>query len=123
MKKIKLSFILVLLIGISELNAQGINNLWLLGYGSYWGGSFKHTKINFFNGTPLVTTDSLEMDIFRTSANISDVNGNLLFYSNGYYIADASGDTMLNGNNISPTGNLYMSLYFRTGLSFFKTLI
>ncbi|MEZ5068917.1 MAG: hypothetical protein R2847_10715 [Bacteroidia bacterium] len=44
------------------------------------------------------------MDINRTSANISDAAGNLLFYTNGYYIADATNDTMQNGNNISPTG-------------------
>lgn len=82
----------------------GINNNWLLGYGSYWGHPWGHTLIDFSSGTPVYTYDSLEMDINRTSANISDTNGNLLFYTNGYYIADATGDTMQNGNNISPTG-------------------
>jgi len=82
----------------------GINNNWLFGYGSYWGHPWGHTLIDFSSGTPVYTYDSLEMDINRTSANISDTSGNLLFYTNGYYIADATGDTMQNGNNISPTG-------------------
>lgn len=82
----------------------GINNNWLLGYGSYWGHPWGHTLIDFSNGTPSFSYDSLEMDIYIASANISDINGNLLFYTNGYYIADATGDTMQNGNNISPTG-------------------
>lgn len=87
----------------------GINNNWLLGYGSYWGHPWGHTLIDFSNGTPSFSYDSLEMDIYRTSANISDTNGNLLFYTNGYYIADVTGDTMQNGNNISPTG--YYSIF------------
>ncbi|MBK6642012.1 MAG: hypothetical protein IPG39_12700 [Bacteroidetes bacterium] len=37
-----------------------------------------------------------------TQGNISDENGNLLMSSNGYFIADATGDTMLNGANINP---------------------
>ncbi|MEZ5068912.1 MAG: hypothetical protein R2847_10690 [Bacteroidia bacterium] len=40
----------------------------------------------------------------EAGANISDAQGNMLFYTNGYYIADASNDTMQNGNDISPTG-------------------
>ncbi|MBK6639921.1 MAG: T9SS type A sorting domain-containing protein [Bacteroidetes bacterium] len=37
-----------------------------------------------------------------TQGNISDENGDLLMSSNGYFIADATGDTMLNGANINP---------------------
>ncbi len=83
---------------------QGINNWWLLGYGSYWGTPYGHTNINFYTGTPVLNPDSLEMDFQRTASNISDTTGNLLFYTNGYYIADATNDTMQNGSGISPTG-------------------
>lgn len=43
------------------------------------------------------------MDQTTTSANISDSLGDLLLYTNGYYIADASGDTMLNGSGLNPS--------------------
>ncbi|KXK46777.1 MAG: T9SS type A sorting domain-containing protein [Bacteroidetes bacterium] len=107
MRFLKVYSILLIVLHCSEKifsQGNGITNNWILGYGSYWGGSFGHTKFDFINGTPQITSDSLEMDINRTSANISDAAGNLLFYTNGYYIADATNDTMQNGNNISPTG-------------------
>ncbi|CAN5578134.1 hypothetical protein BH11BAC2_BH11BAC2_17100 [soil metagenome] len=36
-----------------------------------------------------------------TGAPISDSSGNLLFYTNGVWIADASNDTMQNGNGLN----------------------
>jgi hypothetical protein len=96
--------ILLLTCRICDAQNQGITNWWVLGYESYWGAPFGHTTFDFFSGAPVISPDSLEMDFERTAANISDSLGNLLFYTNGYYIADATGDTMQNGNNISPTG-------------------
>ncbi len=92
---------------------QGLNNNWILGYSSYGGLPFGHSKINFYTGIPTVIYDSLEMDFRHSHSNISDSLGNLLFYTNGYYIADASHDTMLNGSNINPSS--YTS-YFNDGL-------
>ncbi|MBL7929639.1 MAG: T9SS type A sorting domain-containing protein [Bacteroidia bacterium] len=37
-----------------------------------------------------------------TQANISDANGNLLMSSNGVWIANATGDTMMNGSGLNP---------------------
>ncbi|MBK6641578.1 MAG: hypothetical protein IPG39_10210 [Bacteroidetes bacterium] len=37
-----------------------------------------------------------------TQGNISDENGDLLMSSNGYFIANATGDTMQNGAGINP---------------------
>ena len=105
MKKIFIFFLLLLTIE-SRAQNQGISNWWYLGYGSYWGPPFGHTTIDFSSGSSIFADDSLEMDISRTAANISDASGNLLFYTNGYYIADATHDTMMNGNGISPTGFL-----------------
>ncbi len=87
---------------------QGINNNWLLGYGSQWGlPPYGVNKIDFNSGIPLITSDSMEMEFRHTLANISDTAGNLLFYTNGYYIADATNDTMQNGSGLSPS--LYTS--------------
>ncbi|MEO8088573.1 MAG: T9SS type A sorting domain-containing protein [Bacteroidota bacterium] len=40
------------------------------------------------------------MNFFSTNACIADSLGNNLFYTNGYYIANAANDTMLSGNNL-----------------------
>ncbi len=80
---------------------QGLNNNWMSGYSSFGGLPFGINKINFYNGNPTVTYDSLPMDFNHTHANISDSAGNILFYTNGYYIADATNDTMDNGDSIN----------------------
>nr|MBK9653196.1 T9SS type A sorting domain-containing protein [Bacteroidota bacterium] len=43
------------------------------------------------------------MKLTGTQSNISDSLGNILFYSNGGWIADATGDTMINGSGLSPS--------------------
>ncbi len=111
MKKICIVFVFIFFSQKNYCQNSGITNWWLLGYGSWAGPPNGHTNIDFFSGLPVITSDSLEMDIFRTAANISDPSGNLLFYTNGYYIADATGDTMQNGNNISPTGFINLEPY------------
>lgn len=81
---------------------QGISNNWLMGYSSNAGVPFGQTRIDFNTGTPIINYDSIEMDFNHTHANISDTLGNMLFYTNGYYIADATDDTMQNGTEINP---------------------
>lgn len=44
-----------------------------------------------------------EVDFFRTNANITGAEGSLLFSTNGAYVANATGDTMLNGNGLNPS--------------------
>ena len=81
---------------------QGINNHWLVGYDSEWGLPFGISRLDFNSGSPIISYDSLEMEFRHTHANISDDQGNLLFYTNGVYIADATHDTMFNGSGINP---------------------
>ena len=76
--------------------AQGIDNLWLLGYG---GGA---TNINFISSSPNIYSTNRMMNISVTLGLITDNSGNLLFYSNGCYIANALNDTMYNGNGLNP---------------------
>ncbi|MFN8288461.1 MAG: T9SS type A sorting domain-containing protein [Chitinophagales bacterium] len=52
--------------------------------------------------TVLLSNQPQDMPMEATNASICDENGNLLFYSNGIYIADRNGDTVLNGSNLSP---------------------
>ncbi|MBE7510761.1 MAG: T9SS type A sorting domain-containing protein [Bacteroidia bacterium] len=42
-----------------------------------------------------------------TQANIADENGNILISSNGYFIANATGDTMQNGSGLNPNQCTY----------------
>ena len=81
---------------------QGISNNWLSGYYSWGGSTYGQNRINFFTGSPTVAFDSIDMNFRHTHANISDSAGNMLFYTNGYYIADATDDTMDNGGGINP---------------------
>ncbi|HNP97641.1 MAG TPA: T9SS type A sorting domain-containing protein [Bacteroidia bacterium] len=84
------------------LQAQGINNLWLMGYeyqsGPPWGG----IKMDFTGGILNINQDNRNINLDCTNGLISDSIGNLLFVSNGVYIANAANDTMLNGSGLSP---------------------
>ena len=101
-KKIIFLFVLNLLMTYVCKSQQGITNNWLMGYSSWGGSPFGQTRMNFFNGAPTISYDSLEMDFNHTHANISDAIGNMMFYTNGYYLADATNDTMQNGSGLSP---------------------
>jgi hypothetical protein len=58
-----------------------------------------------FNGDSLdVSYLVKDMNIEITNASISDTAGNLLFYTNGCYIADATHDMMENGDQINSPG-------------------
>ena len=101
-RKIILTYSCVLLQLGNICAQQGINNNWLMGYSSWGGVPFGQTHIDFYSGIPVLSYDSLEMDFRHTHGNISDVSGNMLFYTNGYYIADATNDTMQNGSGLNP---------------------
>lgn len=91
-------------------SSQGINNLWMMGYGgsnppALLGG----VDMNFSSGQPSISYIPREMEFKRATSTITDSNGNLLFVTNGVYIADATGDTMQNGSGLNPS--VYTSWY------------
>lgn len=102
MRKILMAIFALAIYNNSCCQGQGISNNWLMGYSSNAGVPFGQTRIDFNTGTPIINYDSIEMDFNHTHANISDTLGNMLFYTNGYYIADATDDTMQNGTEINP---------------------
>lgn len=61
------------------------------------------------------------MNIFITSANICDEQGNLLYYTNGIFIADKNGDTVQNGYNISPCS--YTQSWDNPGLNIYQAAL
>lgn len=96
LRKIVLFWTIVFpLIGFSQI--KGLSNIWELGYygGATNGGAF---VINFdsLQPTPQLTP-TRKMNFMQTNASISNENGNLLFYTNGGWIANSTGDSLLNG--------------------------
>jgi hypothetical protein len=89
--------------------AQGLNNLWMGGTNSEEPMPFGGTDLNFTSGSVVVSYVNRDVDFRRTSANITDQGGNLLFSTNGAYVANASGDTMSNGSGLSPSA--YASMF------------
>ena len=100
----RLSIVFLLFICSTSVVAQGLNRNYLFGYDV---GLFDTNVVStkaFMSIDTLVTIQSanFKMAFNATQANLSNEQGNLLMYSNGCWIADASGDTMLNGSNINP---------------------
>jgi hypothetical protein len=84
------------------------NNVWTLGY-------WPIVKFNFNNAFQIDTFQ--EPTATRISSCISDTNGSLLFFSNGYGIGDKEGDLILNGDTInSPGGYLLYANYGGSGI-------
>ena len=102
MKKIICCLVILILFLKVDAQNQGISNHWLLGYQSIAGPPAGISHFNYYTGALNITYDSLPMSFNHTEATISDTAGNLLFYTNGYYIADATHDTMMNGSDINP---------------------
>jgi hypothetical protein len=102
MKKL-ITLSIILLHGCSCLG-QGYNHNYLLGY---------QTGLDSFTTAfrAKAEIDAVNFNIFSqvrkmrfrsAQANISDSVGNLLFYTNGCWIANALGDTMANGGGLNP---------------------
>jgi hypothetical protein len=84
---------------------QKSDYVWIFGYyNSYpnWGG----TKLNFASTIPSTTYVHQQLNLHCTDAVISDSSGNLLFYTNGMYVANRNFQIMPNGDSINP-GDLY----------------
>ena len=60
-------------------------------------------RMNFTDTSyTFISDNSRKMKFQSTEGNISDVDGNFLMSSNGLWIANATGDTMLNGAGLNP---------------------
>ena len=86
--------------------SQKHDNVWVVGLGfeenpndSIWGKSL----IDFSTTPPSTMYNGWEgMRFSETNASICDREGNLLFYSNGIYIADKNNDPMPGGDGLNP---------------------
>jgi hypothetical protein len=99
---LKLLFICASLGMSFECYSQGYNHQWLLGSFNFLQDPKGRMLIDSNNFS--LISEFRKMSFKGTQGNISDNNGNLLMASNGIWIANATGDTMLNGNGINPGG-------------------
>ena len=90
---------LMLISGILE--AQNRSNIWQLGNNPF-GENLLMYGLNFNNGSADTFTLIRPMGFFITNASICDTNGEVLFYTNGIYIANRNHDTLLNSNDFNP---------------------
>ena len=86
--------------------------IWLTGYDSYgsspdWGG----TRIDFATIPPTITREDRPMNFDITDVSMSDEKGKLIFYTDGYYIANALNNTLLGGERINPDESIQNRLY------------
>ncbi|MBK9477841.1 MAG: T9SS type A sorting domain-containing protein [Bacteroidia bacterium] len=76
---------------------SGINNYWLSGYQGGISGGGGQMTLNFDTLPLFIHRTPRKMNFDATNASISDRRGNLLFYSNGGWIANSIHDSLSNG--------------------------
>ncbi|MBK6831403.1 MAG: hypothetical protein IPG92_11995 [Flavobacteriales bacterium] len=91
----------------STFAQQGISNLWMGGYGNGAPPPWGAVDLDFIYGSLVVSTPTRTIDFGRTNANITSANGHLLFSTNGAFVANALGNTMLNGAGLNPSDYTY----------------
>jgi hypothetical protein len=104
--------ILVAILAVSYClltQAQNYDEQWLVG-------DYNSVIWNFNpGGNILQRVTTINIPSTETLADICDENGNLLYCTNGIYIANSDGDTLLNGTGINPCP--YTDAYAGEGLN------
>jgi hypothetical protein len=104
----KYLFIYYILLLSFSLNAQiKFDYNWMFGYqNSEIPNIYDGVNIDF-NTTPSDTTPvDMPFPIYLSNATMSDEQGNLLFYTNGCFVANRNHEIMMNGDSINP-GDLH----------------
>lgn len=98
----RLFLLFFVLMATLTTSAQKHDYVWLMGEDSQTNPEFSGTVIDFNTVLPNIYYEFREMFFFPTNASICDTAGNLLFYTNGIYIANALGEPMENGQGLNP---------------------
>ncbi|MBP9924086.1 MAG: T9SS type A sorting domain-containing protein [Bacteroidia bacterium] len=98
----KKSILIILYVFSSvHLFCQQHDKYWLLGYRGGLGTPPAQRFMISFNPTLTIDSISTRMNFITSNGAIADKWGRLLFFTNGNYIADATGDTMFNGKDLN----------------------
>ena len=100
LKTANVFFLIVL--SIQSVLAQNHDYIWLGGASSGSVPPNSDFRMDFNFDPPLITNDPRPMSFFSTCSVMSDVDGNLLFYTNGKWIASHNHQPMQNGTGLSP---------------------
>jgi hypothetical protein len=110
---------LLFIFSFSFLNclSQKENNQWLMaGYPATGGNSL----IDFNIASPAITNAYANYLFFLTNASICDTSGQLLFYTNGKYVANRNHDTLDNSQSYNPG---WITNYYAGGLGVHQACI
>lgn len=98
------TLILIIFVFITSVSfSQRIDAIWPIGYSCCGHPNFGAMNLDF-RSSPMTASMVVRHQSFdETCASICDPFGNLLFTSNGAYIANALDDTMQNGSGLNPS--------------------
>ncbi len=106
--KHNLYILLLFLAAVQALQAQNAEQVWVTGINDFPGlPGYGNLILRFGNGGVQAEPANLRMNFESTMATATDSLGNLLFYTNGCYIANAMGDTMLGSSGLNP-GDMHL---------------
>lgn len=83
--------------------SQNIDYVWPLGYDCCQYPGFGTVNMDFTSGSVIYTTVQRHQNINITNGSACNSTGNLLFSSNGIYVANFLDDTMQNGSGLNPS--------------------
>jgi hypothetical protein len=83
---------------------QQYDNIWVLGKDYDYGNEvIEGVTLDFSLGNTIVSSNTTQaIEINSTGTSICDIDGNLLFYTNGCKIINAAQEVIENGDNINP---------------------
>ena len=115
MKRFSISIFLFLFCGVLNLYSQRIDNVWPIGYDCCGFTYFGAMNLTFTGATMNLSSVQRHQNLSETVGSACDSANNLLFTTNGVYVANASDDTMQNGSGLNPS--YYTSQNLRDGLT------
>jgi hypothetical protein len=98
----KLFIFLIILFSIAPGISQKHDYVWLMGQNHQSIIEHSGTVIDFNATPPDIYYEFRDMFFRQVNASICDTAGNLLFYTNGIYIANALNEPMENGDGLNP---------------------
>ena len=106
MRHIKYLLLFVVSQLLNTSYAQKNDYIWLTGYDSqspdtFHGYRFGNTKLDFNYNPVAIRFDSIKMNFDLTNTSYSDSDGNLLFYTNGIYVANARDEEIANSDSLN----------------------
>ena len=99
--------LIILLLFIPELLFGQSDSLWVLG-------GFMPYQIQFTNGITTLNSTVRPMNFLATNSSICNELNQIMFYSNGVYVANQNDDTLLNSSGFNP--GLYTDYYGSQGV-------